>query len=389
MRKCALLVLTVVVLVLGMAVSASAETINVLAGCSATQESNFSSTSYLASAGVDGDYDYAHNTARHHVPTWWKVDMGADRLVDEVWAYYRDTYTCRERAYNYTLQVLDVNDNVLYDSQAVDGFTFNPWDGTGTYPDPGFGPAIFHLSTPVTGRKIQISKAGHDNLPGAYDETLDCWEYELRKDDGLTGPNVAVGAAVTVVGDGGGHYTSTNCSAHPSNLTDDSLGSWCSTDTEVAEPELYAYQIDLGSSYNNLEMIKIYPRQGAQFVAGGAYVKRFGDYVVSLHDDDGGAPAATANWTYNRTGQFAAGLSVADIFTPGMDPTGTFAGQWIVVEATDTHLDNNTSGSARGFCCHQISEVRAFIPEAFIPEPSTLVLLVAGVLAMLVRRQRS
>ena len=118
-------------------------------------------------------------------------------------------------------------------------------------------------------------------------------------------------------------------------------------------------------------------------MAGGAWDHRLGDYVISLHDDDGGAPAATANWSATRTGDYFDGLGIGDEFIAS-DGTGTFAGQWIKIEATDTHLDKNFSGSTyvRGYCCHQISEVRAFIPE-----PSTLVLLIGGVLAMLLRRR--
>jgi len=393
MRKCPLLVLVAVLSVLGMAVTLSAETINIGISGTASQESTMTSggVSYIAAWSNNGDYGEkgaATNYGSAHLNPWWEVDMTLPITVDDVWVFYRTSARVAQRAYNLSLQVLDApGGNVLYDSATLTPpEIFNPYDGV-TFTTPllycGLEPAKFDVPSNVTGEQVfRINKASYRNLPGTYDEVIDTWEIEVRADDGLTGPNVAEGAPVTILGDGGSYYTSTNYYILPSNVTDDSIGTYCSSDTDVDVADTFGYQIDLGQSYSDLTHIKIYPRQEAAMVGGGSWAKRLGDYIVSLHDDVGGAPAATPNWTYTRNGNFSGALGDADVITAGMG-TGTFAGQWIQVEATDTHLLNNEYGThPSGYCCLQISEVRAFIPE-----PSTLVLLIGGLLAMLVRRR--
>jgi hypothetical protein len=217
------------------------------------------------------------------------------------------------------------------------------------------------------GDKVRISKAGYDDLPQAADEVMDYYEYEVRQDDGLTGQNVALNGTVTVFGDD--YYSNSNTNCRPLNLTDGTIGTFCHSDaTDV--PIEYGYRIDMGNSHD-LTHIKVYPRQ----LTGTAHAQRLGDYVVSLHADDNGSIGAM-NWSATKSGYFSGGLGDADVFEAS-DGTGTFEGQWIQLITTPTGL---------AYCPKytlQVGEVRAFVPE-----PSTFLLLIGGVLAMLVRRRR-
>ncbi|MBN1909730.1 MAG: discoidin domain-containing protein [Pirellulales bacterium] len=368
MRTHLVLVVAAAFLSLTLAATASAETINVALGGTATMSTRYSS-SYAASKGVDGDYESRLVTAVGDEDPWWQVDLGQDTVIQDVWTYYPDTARLRQRAYNYTLQILDASDTLLYDSQADDGFTFNPWDGVNpANPRPDFGPAKFHLSTPVTGRKVRIVKDGFINKPQSYDEGLDAWECEVRQDDGLTGPNVAMGATVNVVG--GDIFVDPNVNCFAVNLTDDTIGTWGGFDANQVAG--CGYEIDMGESYV-LDQIKVYCRQAANHVTGGAY-PRLGYYRISLHDDDNGA-IGDENW-YTVLDDWTAGyregggLGIADVFTAA-DGTGMFEGQWIRIVATQDLID------LKDDYIMEISEVRAFA----VPEPSTLALL-AGLLAM-------
>ena len=353
MRERPLSVLKVVLVVLGMAVASSAETINIGMSGTATQESNLTSggVTYIAAWGNNGDYGEKGPCTSYgstHLNPWWQVDMGSATAVDEVWVFYRTPARTAQRAYNLSLQVLDGSGNSLYNS-ADYGIVFNPWDGTGTSPKPidvcGLAPAKFTVPSSITtGQKFRINKVGYRNLPASYDETIDTWEVEVRADDGLTSPNVAKGAPVTVFGDG--YYQSSSYYSPPSALTDDSVGTYSSSDTEVPDPNTFGYLINLGSS-QALTQIKVYPRQEAAIVGGGTWAKRLGDYVVSLYADDDGAPAATANWTYTRTGTFAGALGTADIFTAQWAPARSRASGSRSRRPTNSSTTTSISTAAR------------------------------------------
>jgi hypothetical protein len=378
MRAYTLFIAVAALAVLVMAAAASGEMIGVQTTGTATQSSNYDTgNTYPASNGKDGDYATHQDTGYSASQTtqYWEVAFDAETAIDSVWTHYRDQgssgATLRKRAYSLTCTIYNADNVVVYTSPV-----FNP--EANPLVDPGYGPWKLNLAAPVMGKKVRITKQC-GSTQTLQTRCLHCNEIEVRHEDGLTGENVAQGRPVTVFGDD--YYHSTSYNTVPANLTDGTIGTYCSSDTDVPDPNTFGYLINLGQSYGLQEM-KIYPRQEAAFVAGGAWDMRLGDYVVSLYDDDNGAPAATANWTATRTGDYFTGLGIGDKFTASMG-SGTFAGQWIKIEATDLHLDNNAYGThPRGYCCLQIAEVRAFIPE-----PSTLALLIGGVLGMLVRRR--
>ena len=128
----------------------------------------------------------------------------------------------------------------------------------------------------------------------------------------------------------------------------------------------FKYTVNLYASYP-FETLELVNRTGC-------WPERLSNYRVSLHEDDEGAPGP-AVWSADiRTDGSNSGDAGVDSLTADLDPTGTFVGQYIIVE--------NLSNAAYN---PQIAELRALsfqAPPANLAAPQVGPYLTAAVLAV-------
>ncbi len=241
------------------------------------------------------------------------------------------------------------------DPNRLEGSTITLFDSLGAaVGDPieiiGYGPDSTPLNATMS---FDNDGAGWTGVAAARIDGLDTNQYfqfsEFRAISMQTPPppgptNVALGAPVAASGPTWGGQG-------PANVTDGNLGSQSHPLGEFGTLG-FTYTVDLQGSFN-LEEIVLWNRTGC-------CPDRLSNYRVSVHPDDGSGAPGAAVWSADiRTDGSNSGDGGSDSLTPELDPTGNFAGRFIVVE--------NLSDAAYN---PQIAELQAFTFDE-VPEPPT------------------
>jgi autotransporter-associated beta strand protein len=146
---------------------------NVAVGKMATQSTTTSGG--IASRAVDGNTNgnWSGGSVTHtatEAEPWWMVDLGSDQVIEQVNLYNR-LDCCRERLKNVYVDILDVNNNVLWTSQVMNldnlAVGINPYTL-------GVNVANENGGEPVSGRKVRVRL----DTPNAND-TLSLAEVEV------------------------------------------------------------------------------------------------------------------------------------------------------------------------------------------------------------------
>ena len=192
------------------------------------------------------------------------------------------------------------------------------------------------------------SNVAHIRVDGdEFNQYFQFSEFRAFSDQQPGLPNAALGREVTA-------SAATWGGQPPANITD---GDFNTQSHPLADFDTlgFTYTVDLDQTYN-LETLLIYNRRQANCCP-----ERLTNYRVSLHDDDGtGAPGAPLWKADIRTDFSDSGVGGIDTLTADLDPAGTFAGQFIVVENLSDDPYNP-----------QIAEIEALTRDAVIPPPTT------------------
>ena len=154
--------------------------------------------------------------------------------------------------------------------------------------------------------------------------------------------NIALGALVTSSAATYGGQVATN-------ITDGNLTNQSHPLAEFGTLG-FTYTIDLGDSYNLVEIV-LWNRVGC-------CPERLSNYRVSVHPDDGAGMPGEPVWTTDiRTDGTNSGDGGSDNLSADLDPDGNFAGRFITVENLSDQPYNP-----------QIAELQAFTNDD-VPEP--------------------
>lgn len=299
---------------------------------------------------TDGRYNtYVHGLSGTATTFAYTVDLGQPVEIGRIDIFNRNDGCCPERLTNYRVSVHNaglggaIGPAVWSADVRTDGSN----SGVGGVDSLN---AALNAAGPFVGQWVKIEKI--DN--GAQNYWLQVAEVEVH---GGYMKNWALGAPVSTSG-------STYPGYPAQNLTDGNLNTFSHANTPSGGT--FSYDIDLGDPLK-LNSIYVYNRND------GSATERLSNYTVSVHLDNNGAIGPEVWSATVRSDGSNSGVGGVDVITAALDPDGMFWGQWIRV-----------TGSGAAYT-PQIAEVQVF---ANIPEPSTVVLLGLGGVAMLGRRWR-
>ena len=292
---------------------------------------------------TDGRYDtFVHGASGSATTFAYTIDLGQPVAVDLMEIFNRHN-CCPDRLTNYRVSVHNAGLGGAIDPTPVwsaDVRTDGTNSGMGRIDSvPAGGSAV--------GQYVKIEKIDD----GTTNYWLQVAEVEVQ---GSYMKNWALGAPVTPSGP---LYQPGNYPA--ANLTDGDLNTFSHADTP--DGGTFSFDIDLGGDPLNINSIYVYNRNSDP-------PDRLTNYTVSIHLDDSGS-IGTEVWSATvRADGSNSGVGGVDVLTADLDPGGNFYGQWVRI-----------TGPSNVPYALQIAEVQVF---ATIPEPSTVMLLGLGGLAM-------
>lgn len=292
---------------------------------------------------TDGRYNnFVHGASGTATSFAYTIDLGQPVAVDLMEIFNRGDGCCPDRLTNYRVSVHNAapNGSIGAAVWSADVRTDGTNSGVG-------GIDSVPAGRSAVGQYVKIEKI--DN--GATNYWLQVAEVEVG---GSYMKNYALGAPVTPSGSVYPGYPA-------ANLTDGDLNTFTHANTPGGGT--FFYDIDLGDDPLNINSIYVRNRND------GSAPDRLSEYTVSVHLDDNGTIGPEVWSATVRADGSNSGVGGVDVLTAGLDPGGTFYGQWIRI-----------AGPSDIAYSPQIAEVQVF---ATIPEPSTVVLLGLGGLAML------
>lgn len=245
------------------------------------------------------------------------IDLGETVPLDGITLFPR-LNCCPDRLRDFRVAVLDESNvevwgvDLFPDSEAESPVELFAADGTGVFE--GRYVTVITNQDPVDDYELQLA------------------EIEVYSGDGgVEVPiNYALGADAYTNG------TIWSASWTPAVLTDGVAniihGDGVGGTTGVAEDEGFYYEVDLGQEIEIAE-IHLFPRQD------GCCPERFTNYMISVHEDDGGE-AGNEVWAaaFREDGSFPDTFD-PDVVTGDSDPTGLFTGQWVRITSLATQDD--------------------------------------------------
>jgi len=317
---------------------------NAIAGTASASSDAFNTVAANANDGLfNGSYPQITHTDGSAAPTFWQVDLGSTKPVDQIVLWNR-LDCCQERLTNFRVSVLNAGDVELW---GQDFYTAGGNVGVNEVINPPVGTA---------GNKVKVNLLSN---PGG--QFLSLAEVEVLDLKSSPFTNVALGKTAT--------QSSLGFGGTPDRAVDGNLsgrfgdGSVTHTDDAVATGSPVFWEVDLGGDFN-LNEIAIFNRTDC-------CNERLSNFRLSVFD----GPAEIFGADY-----FVGTGSATSIFSVHDDAGGFFAkGDRVRIEYIGGLNNFGDSPSGKSL---SLAEVEVF--GQAVPEPGTASLLL-GAIGMLVR----
>lgn len=289
----------------------------------------------------------------------WQVDLGADRIIDEIVLWNRAD-CCADRLSNFTLSVTNAAAATVYSQ------TFYAGVGSVGVSElvTTFGAAGGTISGKVV--KVQLNGLNNSSNGGPPDASLSLAEVQVHDLRTPLFSNVAVGSAATQSTTGFGGDASRAVDGNTSG--EFGLNTVTHTDDQVALGSPVFWETSLGGDFQ-INEVALWNRTDC-------CGQRLGNFRLSIFNDT--TEVFGANY-FVGTGNALATFSVFE------DSGGFFAtGDRVRVQYIDGH--NNDLGGVPSSVSLSLAEVQVF--GVAIPEPSAALALFGGAALLVTRRRR-